>query len=236
MVDEDGYNRSAWALQSSIDSYCQTLGCSSIIKSSTADDNDYTNAINNSMYCVISTHGNKSGIEWSMRNVYAGHVNCTTSCTTCFGVYDTTDLNALSSNYFQGTRCVVLMACSTVAGGKGDTTNFANALHSKGVATVVGFQEKIWTTYDATTLQALTDRGTQKWATEFTKLLSEGKNVDDAAANAYTNTITANLAATGYTMEQLNSGDIPPDVLTKKIYCGLNSYCIIGDEDQVLKY
>lgn len=234
MVDGNGIDRSIWSHQVVIDSYCQSIGYSSLLKSSTANDEYYKDAIYNSKYCVINTHGYKTGIEWSMRNVYEGHLNCNDSCSTCFGNYNTTDLNSLPDNYFSNTKCVVLMACSTAEGGENDNTNFVNRLHNKGVVTVVGFKETIWTAYNPATLQALVDRSSQKWITEFTRLISEGNTIEDSAMFAYSITLEANLKANGYTKQQYDDGDIPEDVLTKKIECGLYSYCVVGDPTQTL--
>ena len=112
-----------------------------------------------------------------------------------------------------------------------------NMLQSKGVKTVVGFEEKTWFFYNTETLQTITTRGSFKWLTEFTRLLSEGYTVDYSVAEAYEITINANLNANGrYTKYDLENGLIPEEIETKEILCGLDSYCVVGDGNQVIKH
>ncbi len=132
--------------------------------------------------------------------------------------------------------CIVSTACETAQGGQTDLTNFVNVLHSKGVKTVVGFEEETWFFYNKSTLQTITTKGSFKWLIEFTRLLSEGYTVDYSTSKAYEITFNANLAASGYTMEQYESGDIPAEDLIQKVTCGLDSYCVVGDGGQVIKH
>lgn len=240
MVDGEGIDHSTWMWNDSVVTHCQNIGCSQLNRYSCADATDnnysYSRFIRESSYCAIATHGCKTGIQWSMKNIYHGHDDCDDTCTTCFGIYDTTILNALPNDYFADTRCVVSIACETAQGGKTDATNFVNVLKSKGVETVVGFEEKTWFFYNKTTLKTITTKGSFKWLIEFTRLLGEGYKVDYSAAKAYEETLYINLAAAGYTIEQYKSGDIPEDVLIKEIICGLDSYCVVGTGGQVIKH
>ncbi len=240
MVDGKGIDHSTWMWNNDVINYCENIGCSQLQRYNYADGTSsnysYTRYIKESSYCAIATHGYKMGIQWSMRNIYNGHNNCDDTCATCFGLYNTTILNALPDNCFVDTRCVVSVACETAKGGKTDTTNFVNVLQSKGVETVVGFEEKTWFFYNITTLQTLTTKGSFKWLIEFTRLLGEGCTVDYSVAKAYEITFNANLAASGYTMEQYESGDIPENDLIEMVTCGLDSYCVVGNGSQVIKH
>ena len=240
MIDGRGIDHSTWMSESNITTYCENIGCSQLNRYNYADATNsnysYSRFIRESSFCAIATHGYKCGIQWSMRNIYNRHDDCDDTCTTCFGSYNTTLLNALPDNYFADTRCVVSIACETAKGGKTDSTNFVNVLQSKGVKTVVGFEEKTWFFYNTETLQTITTKGSFKWMNEFVKLLSEGYTVDYSVAKAYEETLSINLAAAGYTIEQYESGDIPEDVLIKEIICGLDSYCVVGDGSQVIKH
>ena len=240
MVDGKGIDHSTWMWNDSVVTHCENIGCSQLNRYNCADATNrnysYSRFIRESSFCAIATHGCRTGIQWSMRNIYNGHDNCDDTCSTCFGMYDTSILNALSDNYFADTRCVVSIACETAQGGKSDTAKFVNVLHNKGVETVVGFEKKTWFFYNTATLQTITTKGSFKWMIEFIRLLGEGNNVDDSVDKAYEITFNVNLAASGYTIEQYNEGDIPEDDLNEKILCGLDSYCVVGDGSQVIKH
>ena len=240
MIDGKGIDHSTWIWESNTTTYCENIGCSQLNRYNYADATNvnysYSRFIKESSFCAIATHGNKYGIQWSMRNIYNGHDDCDDTCTTCFGSYNTTFLNTMSDDYFADTRCVVSIACETAKGGGADSTNFVNVLQSKGVKTVVGFEEKTWFFYNTETLQTITTKGSFKWMNEFVRLLSEGYTVDYSVAKAYEETLLINLAAAGYTEEQYESGDIPEDVLIKEVICGLDSYCVVGDGSQVIKH
>ncbi len=241
MIDNKGINHSTWMWENNVVSYCNNIGCSQLNRYNYSDATDhnysYTRFIKESSFCAVATHGYKYGIQWSMRQIYNSHIDCENEyCTTCYGFYTTDILNELPSGYFDNTRCFVSIACETAQGGKTDTTNFVNVLHSKGVETVVGFEEETWFYYNTSTLQTITTTGSFKWLVEFTRLLGEGYTVNYSAIRAYEITLVANLAANGYTMAQYENGDIPEDDLVKKIICGLDSYCIVGNGNQVVKH
>lgn len=241
MVDGKGIDHSTWMWNDSVVTHCENIGCSQLNRYNCADamnqNYSYSRFIRESSFCAIATHGCKTGIQWSMRNIYNGHDNCDDTCSTCFGMYDTSILNALPDNYFADTRCVVSIACETAKGGKTDLTNFVNVLQSKGVETVVGFEEETWFFYNTSTLQTITTKGSFKWLIEFARLLGEGYTIGEAASNAYDITITANLEANGdYTEYDLDNDLIPEDIKTKEILCGLHTYCIVGDENQIVKH
>lgn len=242
MIDRNGIDHSSWIMDSNIQGYCQNIGCSELHRynyAASATDPYYSCSrfIRESSYCAIATHGYKEGIQWSMKNVYNDHRDCQDeNCTVCYGLYTTSDLSELPSYYFSNTRCFVSTACETAKGGESDSTNFVNVLHSKGVKTVVGFENETWYRYYYDTLQTVTTMGSPKWMIEFTRLLGEGNTVASAASQAYEITLDANLAYAGYTRNDIVNNNIPENVLTEEIYCGLNSYCIVGDKDQVVKH
>ena len=242
MIDRNGIDHSSWIMDSNIQGYCQNIGCSELHRynyAASATDRYYSCSrfIRESSYCAIATHGYKEGIQWSMRNIYNDHIDCQDeNCTVCYGLYTTSDLSELPSNYFSNTRCFVSTACETAKGGESDSTNFVNVLHSKGVKTVVGFENETWYRYYYDTLQTVTTMGSPKWMIEFTRLLGEGNTVASAASQAYEITLDANLAYAGYTRNVIVNNNIPENVLTEEIYCGLNSYCIVGDKNQVVKH
>lgn len=241
MTDSQGIRHSSWMFQNAVPTYCENIGCSRLERLTAASGltsrYPYNVYIKNSSYCAISTHGNKYGIQWSMRGVYGGHENCENpNCGICYGLFTTDDIRSLPNNYFSGTRCFVTTACKTASGGANDTTNFVNALHSKGVETVVGFKSETWFRYYLDTLETVTDMGSPKWLTEFTRLLGEGNTVEYAANRAYEITLDANIRASDYSWDEFNNGEIPQKVLTEEIYCGLDSLCIVGDKNQIVKH
>ena len=75
---------------------------------------------------LIRTHGNRTGIR-------AGDALLTT-----------TDLSALSSNYFDFSELIIYGACSTASGGINDSGNFVNMTISKGARTVIGFEDSVY--------------------------------------------------------------------------------------------
>lgn len=180
-----------------------------------------------------------------MKGIYNDHRYCENHyCTTCFGDYTTDDLKALPVNCFSTTRCVVLMSCESGKGGLRDPTNFVNVLQSKGVWTVVGFQENIYYYYKNTdpNPEIHTDDivnielGAQLWVTEFTRLLGEGNNITEAKDGAYEKTISANLMANNYTRYELDNNLIPEQLKTEGILCGLNTCYVAGDSEQIVKH
>lgn len=241
MIDGKGIDHSTWIWESNTATYCENIGCSQLNQYNYADATNanysYSRFIRESSFCAIATHGNKYGIQSSMRNIYNGHNNCNSSCGICYDMYDTAILNALPDNYFANTRCVVSTACETAKGGETDSTNFVNVLHSKGVETVVGFEKKTWFSYNTSTLQTITTKGSFKWPIEFTRLLGEGYTVDYSVARAYEITIDANLEANGkYTEYDLENGLIPEEIETQEILCGLDSYCVVGNGGQIIMH
>lgn len=234
MVDKDGYDHSSFMWDNDVVTYCENIGCSELQRYNYADainnNYSYSRFIKDSSFCAIATHGYKYGIQWSLKDIYYGNNNE-------FGFYTTDHLNVLPNDHFADTRCVVSIACETAKGGENDLTNFVNVLHSKGVGTVVGFEEATWFYYNMNTLKAITTKGSQKWLIEFIRLLSEGKTIDNSVVEAYENTIDANLEANGqYTRYDLENGLIPEKIKTEEIICGLDSYCVIGDGDAVVKH
>lgn len=233
VTDSEGIDYSTIAFDTNMETFCNNIGCSSVVKWYLSNDTNYNyqDAIRNSSYCLISTHGQKIGIEWSMRYIY-NH-----PYTDAYGWYTTTDLGLLPDDYFSNTRCVLLLACKTAHGGESDPINFASKLHSKGVKTVVGFEGDIVGHKDISdpTISTI-ESGSEKFGFEFTKLLGEGCTVKTAVLDAYDITITANLNKYGYTKQQLEAGLIPINIKEKGIVCALDTWCIIGEENQIVKH
>ena len=86
--------------------------------------------------------------------------------------------------------------------------------------------ERYRRTYYITTSEAAVNLGSQLWITQFTKFLNEGYTVKTSAQKA---TVETSKEQKEYE-EMYNVVDEIDD------NCGLDSYCVIGDEDQVLKY
>ena len=242
MKDTKGIDHSTWMWDNDVATYCENIGCTKLKRFSYADATNshysYSRFIRESSYCAIATHGQKTGIQWSMRQIYNNHRDCQNEyCTTCYGMYTTTMyLQELPNNYFSKTRCVVTTACCTAEGGEMDTTNFVNVLHSKGVKTVVGFESETWFLYNITSLQTIPTRGSFKWLVKFTELLGEGYTVESAAENAYNITLAANLSAENYTQFDLDNNLIPENIRRERILCGLHTCCIVGDKSQIVKH
>lgn len=249
------HDLSTWSRTAEVEEYCENIGCTNLTILNRADDDVYTNYIKNSSYCVIFTHGGKSKtpagqivydrIQWSMKGIYNDHRYCEDHyCNTCFGDYTTDDLNELPTNYFVDTRCVVLMSCESGKSGQMDPTNFVNVLQSKGVWTVVGFENEIHYYYtdtdpnpDIHTDDIInTNLGAQLWIAKFTKYLGEGYSVTAAKDAAFEETIFANLAYNNYTKYELDNNLIPEQIKTEKILCGLDSCYIAGNPNQVVKH
>ena len=106
------------------------------------------------------------------------------------------------------------MACETAKGGDSDSENFVNSQKRKGVNTVVGFEDIIQIWVNTATLEVYTDRASQCWIKEFTKQLGYGETVSVAASKAYTASI-----------DTLNN-----------ITFGLESVCIVGEKNQIVKH
>lgn len=238
---------SAWSRTDDVATYCENIGCSYLYITNRADYNIYTNSIKRSSYCVIFTHGypDGEGIEGCMKDVDNNHLNCEAdSCIVCFPKYENVDISSLPDNYFDTTRCVVLMACYSGLGGSTKSDNMVNALHAKGVWTVVGFEGQYYYRYDNnhpnpeihTDDVVNTNLGAQRWMTEFTKFLGQGFTVDEAKNEAYDVTIFANLTANNYTKYDLNHNLIPEPIKTEAILCGLDKCYIAGDKNQIVKH
>lgn len=241
MTDANGIDQSTWMWDNNIVTYCENIGCSKLNRLNYADETNqnysYSRFIKESSYCAIATHGCKDGIQWSMRNMYNGHTNCENNlCSVCYGLYTVEDIGKLNNNYFANTRCVVTVACEAAKGGENDLNNFVNALHSKGVKTVVGFEEETWFVYNPSTYKTLSNVGSMKWLSEFTRLIGEGETIANAERKAYSATISANLIFNNYTQHDLDNNLIPENIKTEKIICGLDSCCIVGDKSQIVKH
>lgn len=231
MMDLSGHDFSVWARQSEVTGYCNNIGCSSLNIRNYADDKfaSYERVMRESSYCAIVTHGNKTGIQWSTKAV--AHTNAEK-----FGYYEISDLRLLSNSYFSTTRCVALVACSTAEGGENDPDNFVNVLHKKGVKTVLGFEDEIVFGFYSGTNEVCPDVAAQFWITEFTKQLGNGQTVANAAANATDASINKQLELYGYIRYDFENNLISEDIKNEKILCGLNTYCIVGDKQQVVKH
>lgn len=164
VVATDGYNRGSW-INSDIVESCGKIGCPSMHKVKATSADQIKNMIKQSSLFAISTHGNEQA-------VYAYNNGSKEA-------FSSSLVSALPSNYFSKTRCVLLDACSTGKGGSGNPNNLVNTLHSKGVWTVVGFQEK--TVFAVKNGKVLTDRGAPLWATVFMQDLGDYSNVITAA-------------------------------------------------------
>ena len=210
VTDIDGNDLSTIAFDENMENFCNNIGCPYVVKRYWSNDTNYSyeDAIHNSSYCLISTHGAKYGIEWSMRYVYNKPYNSSAA-----SWYINDEVELLPDNYFSNNRCVLLLACSTAAGGENDPDNFANALYNKGVKTVIGFEDSVYVGFNSNN-KAVTSEGAGKWAVEFTKEIGLGENVSMAVNKAYTATI---------------------DSANNQTF-GLDSVCIVGDKYQIIKH
>lgn len=144
---------------------------SQVIKLTDFTPSSTINAIRNSTFLLVNTHGytNGSGIE------------CENN-----GIYDSltiSDLQGYSSNYFSGTKCVTLMSCDAGLGGSSNPNNFVNVLQSKGVQTVVGFKDEIWFSYY--TDETINDnKSAGLWGKKYVDYLNQGYSVQEAVVKA----------------------------------------------------
>ncbi len=231
------HDLSEWSWTTEVETYCDNIGCSYLYRTHKTDAAGFKAAIKNSSYCVINTHGSNDGkgIQWSMKNIYNEHFDCQNSnCYVCYGWYTVEhDIDELPSDYFDTTRCVVLMSCYSGLNGSLKPDNIVNTLHSKGVWTVVGFKGEITYYYDNThpDPNVHTDdivnisTGAQLWITQFTKLLGEGKTVEQAIC-----------AATKTTHDEREAYEKIHGVDDVDNYCGLNFYYVAGDGNQIVKH
>lgn len=150
MVESKYYHDfSKWIWLPEVETYCKNIGCSELERQncatvkSVARNYAYENFIKQSSYCSITTHGKSDGksIEWSMHS-YFGDPEPWQE----YGFWHVDQIDALPSGYFSKTRCVVLMACCAGLGGDSNPDNMVNALHRKGVKTVVGFKNEVYYT------------------------------------------------------------------------------------------
>lgn len=206
MTDENGHDFSSW-ITSEVKEYCEDIGCSDFIKYIGANKGGVVEIIRKSSYSAVSTHGTSSSISWCL------HPDDTENIER--GALTTSDLETLSDDCFDTTRCLLLDACSTGYGGASNTNNIVNMFHSKGVWTVIGFQAETFYYYYTDTNEVIPDQGNKLWATEFTKQLSYGKTVAQAVDAA----LNAVIAKHG-------SNNL----------CGLDSVYIAGDSNQVVKH
>lgn len=209
MRDENGFNFATW-INSNVLTACNNIGYSSIGNYMGANNYAVTNMIKESSYFAITTHGNTYGI---MCNYLSGSAP---NYTNNFSDLTSWDIEALDDGYFNTTRCVLLNCCLTGNGGANDPDNFVNALHSKGVWSVVGFQEETIFYYTGTNT-VIGDKGNQLWAREFTAALGRGETINQAIGDA----INAVQEADG----NLN-GD----------QGGLDSVYVAGNINQVVKH
>ena len=197
MTDAEGFDFSVW-INSTVRGYCEDIGCSEFNKYVGANYLGVIQLMADSSYCVISTHGSSTGIDCN----YQGN----------FSYLTTTNLNTLTEDYFNTTRCVLLDACSTASGGANNQNNFVNTLYSRGVQSVVGFQEETYFFFDENN-NVVSDKGNKLWATVFTRCLSEAKTIDEAIQEA-TNAV----------------------YLEHNQFYGLDSHYVAGDRYQVVKH
>ena len=67
-----------------------------------------------------------------------------TSITVGNGLLTTTDMAALSSDYFDNSDLIIYGACMTAQGGMSDSGNLVNMTISKGARTVIGFENSVY--------------------------------------------------------------------------------------------
>lgn len=169
-TDEDGTYYSDW-MTSTVRDYCYDIGCSECIKWTGFNNNAAMSAIANSSVCVIDTHGGPDGISC----YYQGEK---TDLTSSMITNDTT-------RDYSTTRFVLLLACS--CGGQTDdnSVNFVNALHNKGVQTVLGFSTEIFSVVvDAEIEELIIDQGACLWAKYFLEFLGQGYTIIAAYEDA----------------------------------------------------
>ena len=63
---------------------------------------------------------------------------------TRIGSSTTTDMAALSSDYFDNSDLIIYGACMTAQGGMSDSGNLVNMTISKGARTVIGFENSVY--------------------------------------------------------------------------------------------
>ncbi len=218
-TDIKGFDFSVWMTPTAIQN-AYNIGTPMVNTWGGTDELGLVNSIRNSSYCVVSTHGNVTEIEWS---IYANDpVNVQRDRLT------TSDLLTLPDGYFNTTRCVLLDACLTGSGRENNPNNFVNTLHSKGVWTVVGFAEETKFFYYENTVNVIPDLGNKLWTSEFTKNLGNGYTVAQAANMAHQAVINASIGID----DDNNNID---DYLENNVY-GLGSVYIAGDANQVVKH
>lgn len=210
MTDDEGIDFSGW-MTSEVIGYCNNIGCTEVKKYIGANGAGLIELIRDSSYCVISTHGSSNSIAWCLYPNDSANVQR--------GSLTTYELNQLSDDYFDTTRCVLLDACSTGYGGATNSSNFANTLQSKGIESVVGFEGSITAFFDPITKDAVDDKGCELWAKVFTKSLGQGYTVSSATMLA---------------LDEVKNADA--ELYEEHLGFGLEKVYIAGNAHQIVKH
>lgn len=67
-------------------------------------------------------------------------------------------------------------------------------------------------------------------------MLGEGYTVNNAKNDAYEKTVLADLKANNYTKYDLDNDLIPEKIKNERILCGLDSWYIAGNANQIVKH
>lgn len=167
-IDQDGINLGSWCVTTLKQDF-EKIGCSKLYKYKAINPEKVIRAIDNSSFCILSTHGDVDGIQ-CMENGVATWLSSQT-------------IENLSAGYFNGTRCVLLDSCLTGSGGSSNPKNLVNTLYRKGIETVIGFKQEIYfeiVNGDKVSYQ----KGDGLWCTVFVTSLGNGKNIKNAISDA----------------------------------------------------
>ena len=110
--------------------------------------------------------------------------------------------------YFSTTRCVLLSCCCSAVGGLNNHENMTMAIKDKGAWVVIGFSDTI------KYVRGRYDIGTPLWNRTFSIALGDGKTVNEAIQ-------IANKEVKKYNKDKM---------------WGLDSICVAGDGNQVIRY
>lgn len=188
--------------------WCENIGCTAVNRFTGATNSAVINRIKESSFCIVDTHGTSTTIGCFLNGVERNALK-------------TSHIKALTDGYFNGTRCVLLAACSCGQGGASNPDNMVNTLHSKGVETVVGFEEVIEfkrLSEDETSPNYFVMNTTQRyslWVRTFMQALGNGSTVQNA--------VDASLTAVE---DEHGTGNT----------FGLDSVYIAGNANQVVKH
>lgn len=172
MVDEEGVKFYS-AFLSPMKTWCENIGCTEVNRYTGANVNGTISTVKNASYSVIFTHGSKESLYCCLNGTKDD--------------VEISDINGLSNDYFDSTRCLLIMACQAGKDGVG-ANNIVNAFYNKGVDTVVGFEQSLdFYYYNSPSsdeyLDLVLDQGAVLWLRTFTEALGNGSTIS-AASNA----------------------------------------------------